>query len=188
MTLTRFLCRIDLNTLHSASKLLKAPSNCWLRTLTATIVPSDSIPLYTKPKPPVPSKLLSQKLFVPRQSSWYDIILWSTSGNVIGKLGMCMLHCRSLLSIVTSAAKIISDAMTGTIYMSKKFFTLDPWQLGLVQGGTPKIGFPQSASLPINDFTVKFAKGPLDGIFPDNLLKDKFKYLRYWIASRDLGI
>ena len=63
---------------------------------------------------------------------------------------------------MTSAAKIIIDAMTGTIYLSKTCFTFDPREVGLVQGGTPKIGFPQSASLPINDFAVKFAKGPLE--------------------------
>ena len=170
MTLTRFLCRIALNTLHSASKLLKAPSNCRFRTLTAMIVPSDSISLYIKPKPPVPSKLLSQKLFVPWESSWYDIILWSTEGNVIGN-GICMLHCGYLLRIMTSAAKIIIDAMARMIYLCKTCFTLDPREVGLVQGGTPKIGFPQSASLPKNDYVVKFAKGLVDGIFPNSLWK-----------------
>ena len=57
-----------------------------------------------------------------------------------------------------------------------------------MQGRTPKIDFPQSASLPKNDSALKFAKGPLDGISPHNLLNDKFKYLRYESALRDLGI
>ena len=57
-----------------------------------------------------------------------------------------------------------------------------------MQGGTPKIGFPQSSSLPKNDLAVKFIKTPPDGISPDSLLKDKFKYLRYESASRDLEI
>ena len=87
-----------------------------------------------------------------------------------------------------SAAKIIIDAVAGTIYLSKTCFTLDPREVELVQGGTPKIGFPQSASLPKNDFVVKFAKGPMDGIFPNSLLKEKFKYLRYGSVSRDFGI
>ena len=99
-----------------------------------------------------------------------------------------MLHCGCLLRIMTSATKIIIDAMAGTIYLSKTCFTLDPREVGLVQGGTPKIGFPQSASLPKNDSAVKFAKCPVDGISPDSLLKDKFKYLRYGSVSRDFGI
>ena len=86
-----------------------------------------------------------------------------------------MLHLGFLLSIMTSDAKIINDAMVGTIYLRKSCFTFNPRELGLVQGGTPKIGFPQSALLPKNDFLVKFAKGPQDGISPDKLLKDKFK-------------
>ena len=79
--------------------------------------------------------------------------------------------------------------MAGTIYLSKSCFTLDCWEeIGLVQGGTPKIGFPQSSSLPKNDFVVKFRNTPLNGISFDSLLYDKFKYLRYGSASRDLGI
>ena len=36
--------------------------------------------------------------------------------------------------------------MAGTIYLSKSCFTLDRWEeIGLVQGGTLKIGFPQSS-------------------------------------------
>ena len=57
-----------------------------------------------------------------------------------------------------------------------------------MQGGTPKIGFPQSSSLPKYDFAMKFIKTPPDGISPDSLLKDKFKYLRYGSALIDLGI
>ena len=56
-----------------------------------------------------------------------------------------------------------------------------------MQGGTPKIGFPQSSSLPKNDFAI-FIKTPPDGISLDSLLKDKFKYLRYESALRDLEI
>ena len=79
--------------------------------------------------------------------------------------------------------------MAGIIYLSKICFTLDCWEeIWLVQGGTPKIEFPQRSSLPKNDSTVKFIKTPLDGISPDSLLKYKFKYLRYGSASRDLGI
>ena len=99
-----------------------------------------------------------------------------------------MLHCGCLLHIMTSAAKIIIDAMARTIYLSKTCLTLDPREVGLVKGGTSKTGFPQSASLPKNDFALKFAKGPPDGISPDNLLNDKFKCLRSRSASRDLGI
>ena len=79
--------------------------------------------------------------------------------------------------------------MVGIIYLSKSCCTLDRWEeIGLVQGGTPKIGFPQTSSLPKNDFAVKFIKTPPDWISPDSLLNDKFKYLRYGSASRDLGI
>ena len=99
-----------------------------------------------------------------------------------------MLYCGCLLSIMTSVAKIIIDAMLGTIYLSKSCFTLASLELGLVQGGTPKIEFPQSASLPKNDSALKFAKGPPEGISPDNSLNDKFKYLRDRSASRDLGM
>ena len=35
---------------------------------------------------------------------------------------------------------------------------------------------------------LKFIKTPPDGISLDSLLNDKFKYLRYGSASRDLGI
>jgi hypothetical protein len=35
---------------------------------------------------------------------------------------------------------------------------------------------------------VKFAKGPVDEISPNSLLKDMFKYLRCESDSRDLGI
>ena len=81
------------------------------------------------------------------------------------------------------------DSMVGIIYLRKICFTLDHWEgIWLVQGGTPKIGFPQRSSLPKNDSIVKFIKTPLDGVSPDSLLKDKFKYLRYGSASRDLGI
>ena len=100
-----------------------------------------------------------------------------------------MLHCGCLLSIMTSDTMIIIDAITGTIYLRKNCFILDlREELGLVQGGTPKIGFPQSALLPKKDFFVKFTKWPPDGISPDSLLKDKFKYLRNGSASSDLGI
>jgi hypothetical protein len=78
--------------------------------------------------------------------------------------------------------------MAGRKYLSRLCFTSDPFELGLGQGGTSKIGFLQSALFPKNDLTVKFAKSPLDGISHDSLLKDIFKYLRYESVSRDLGI
>jgi len=78
--------------------------------------------------------------------------------------------------------------MTGRKYLSKLCFTSDPFELGFGQGGTSKIGFPQSASFPKNDLAVKFVKGPLDGISPDSLLKDTFKYFRYESVSRAFGI
>jgi hypothetical protein len=99
MTFTRFLCWIVCKTLHSASKVLKALNNCKFRTLIATLVPSKSTPLYTEPKPSYPSKLLSQKLFVPWQSSRYDIILCSNTGNVLNKLETCKLLSQCLLGI-----------------------------------------------------------------------------------------
>ena len=100
-----------------------------------------------------------------------------------------MSHCGCLFSIKTNVTKIIIDAMVGTIYLSKICFTLDTrGELNTVQGGTPNFELPQSALLPKNDPALKFAKGPPDGISPDSLLNDKFKYLRYVSASRDLGI
>ena len=99
-----------------------------------------------------------------------------------------MLDCGCLLSIMTNATKIIIDPMVGTIYLSESCFTFDPWELRLVQGGTPKVEFPQSATLPKNDSAVKFAKGPPNGISLDKLLKERFKNLRYWSSSIVLGI
>jgi hypothetical protein len=78
--------------------------------------------------------------------------------------------------------------MAGRKYLSKLCFTFDPLELGLGQGITPKIGFPQSALFPKNDLAVKFANGPIDGISPDSSLNDIFKYLRCESVSRDLGI
>ena len=63
--------------------------------------------------------------------------------------------------------------MARIIYLSKSCFTLDRWEeIGLVQGGTPKIGFPQTSSLPKNDFAVKFIKTPLDWTSLDSLLNE----------------
>ena len=49
-------------------------------------------------------------------------------------------------------------------------------------------GAPQSARLEMKDSAVKFAKGPPFGISPCSLLKETFRYLRYFRASSDLGI
>jgi hypothetical protein len=78
--------------------------------------------------------------------------------------------------------------MVGRKYLSRLCFTIDPLEPELGQGRTPKIGFPQSALFPENDFAMKFAKGPLNGISPDSLLNDTIKYLSCGSASRDLGI
>jgi len=82
----------------------------------------------------------------------------------------------------------MTKAMVGRKYLSRHCFTFDPLEPEFGQGRTQKIGFPQSALFPENDFAVKFGKGPLDGISMDSLLKDTFKYLSCESASRDLGI